>query len=110
RLMKRASPLEALQIDAQNCTSICATRSRGKSRWPDSTSLQGDLTSIGYKFTSDGKLLLESKDDMRRRGVPSPDEGDAVALCFTEPGGSPVPRSIAMNFNRRIEYQNAGWV
>jgi hypothetical protein len=77
---------------------------------PDSNSLQGDLTSIGYKFTSDGKLLLESKEDMRRRGVPSPDEGDAVALCFSEPGGSPVPRSIALNFNRAINYPNMGYV
>jgi hypothetical protein len=75
---------------------------------PDSNSLQGDLTSIGYKFTSDGRLLLESKEDMRRRGVPSPDEGDAVALCFTEPGGSPVPRSVATNFNRKIEFANHG--
>ena len=52
----------------------------GRLSLPDSTSLQGDLTSIGYKFTSDGKLLLELKEDMRRRGLPSPDEGDAVAL------------------------------
>ena len=80
----------------------------GEISLPDSTALQGDLTSIGYKFTSDGKLLLESKEDMRRRGVPSPDEGDAVALCFTEPNGSPVPRSIAMNFNRKIEYPEFG--
>jgi hypothetical protein len=50
------------------------------------------------------KLLHESKEDMRCRGVPTPDEGHAVALCFTEPGGLPVPRSIALNFNRRIEY------
>ncbi|WP_334375413.1 hypothetical protein [Bradyrhizobium sp. AZCC 1719] len=75
---------------------------------PDSNSLQGDLTSIGYKFTSDGRLLLESKEDMRRRGIPSPDEGDAVALCFTEPNGSPVPQSVAKNFNRKIEYPNYG--
>jgi hypothetical protein len=54
-------------------------------------------------ITSDGKLLLESKNEMPRRGVPSPDEGDAVALCFREPGGSSVPKSIALNFNRRIE-------
>ena len=77
---------------------------------PDSNSLQGDLTSIGYKFTSDGKLLLESKEDMRRRGVPSPDEGDAVALCFAEPGGSPVPRSIALNFDRKLDYPNMGYL
>jgi hypothetical protein len=86
------------------------TALQGSLSLPDSTSLQGDLTSVGYKFTSDGKLLLEAKEDIRRRGVPSPDEGDAVALCFTEPGGSPVPRSIAMNFNRRIEYPTQGYV
>ena len=83
---------------------------QGQISLPDSTSLQGDLTSIGYKFTSDGKLLLESKEDMRRRGIPSPDQGDAVALCFTEPNGSPVPRNVAINFNRKMEYQNMGYV
>src|SRR4051794_23440108 len=82
----------------------------GQISLPDSTSLQGDLTSIGFKFASDGKLLLESKEDMRRRGIPSPDEADAVALCFTEPNGSPVPNSITRNFNRRIEYPNMGIV
>jgi hypothetical protein len=39
---------------------------------------------------------------MRKRGMPSPDEGDAVALCFTEPDGSPYPQNIG--FNRKIEY------
>jgi hypothetical protein len=27
---------------------------------------------------------------------------------FSEPNGSPVPRSIAVNFNRRLEYPDAG--
>ena len=72
----------------------------GRFSLPDSDSLQADLVSCGYKFTSDGKLLLESKQDMRKRGVPSPDEGDAVALCFSEPDGSPFVRS--KNFNRNI--------
>jgi hypothetical protein len=31
---------------------------------------------------SDGRLLLESKDEMKKRGMPSPDEGDAVALTL----------------------------
>jgi hypothetical protein len=52
---------------------------------PDSDSLQADLVSCGYKYDSAGRIVLESKQDMRRRGVPSPDEGDAVALCFSEP-------------------------
>jgi hypothetical protein len=25
---------------------------------------------------------------MKKRGMPSPDEGDAVAICFSEPGGA----------------------
>jgi hypothetical protein len=30
-------------------------------------------------------LQIEKKEDMRRRGVPRPDEWDAVALTFAEP-------------------------
>src|SRR5262245_36731895 len=73
----------------------------GRLKLPDSDRLQADLVSVGYKFQSDGKLLLESKQDMRRRGMPSPDEGDAVALCFAEPMGSPLP---GKGFNRKISY------
>jgi hypothetical protein len=56
--------------------------------------------SCGYKYRSDGRLLLEAKEDMRKRGVPSPDEADAVALCFSEPDGSAIPRGS--NFNRDL--------
>jgi hypothetical protein len=70
--------------------------------------LGGDLISVGYKYTSDGKLLLESKEDMRKRGVPSPDDGDAAALCFTEPEGSPFPTNTG--FNRKIEYPSIAYV
>lgn len=52
---------------------------------PDSDSLHGDACGPGYKYDSQTRLQLESKDDMRRRGVPSPDEWDAVALTFAEP-------------------------
>lgn len=81
---------------------------QGRFDIPDSDSLQSDLTGPGYKFMSDGRLLLESKDDMRKRGMPSPDEGDAMALCFSEPEGSPFPRNA--NFNRKIEYPELGYV
>lgn len=33
----------------------------------------------------DGKILLESKEDMKERGLPSPNRGDALALTFAEP-------------------------
>jgi hypothetical protein len=73
---------------------------------PDSDALQADLVSCGYKYNSSGALVLESKDDMRRRGVPSPDEGDAVALCFSEPAGSPVIHN--KDFNRNLEDEYSG--
>jgi hypothetical protein len=80
---------------------------QGRLQLPDSDSLQADLISVGYKYQSDGKLLLEAKQDMRKRGVPSPDEGDAVALCFADPLGAPVR---GMGFNRRIEYAGGAYV
>ena len=52
---------------------------------PDSDSLQADACGPTYKFDSNSRLQLESKEDMARREVPSPDEWDAVALTFAEP-------------------------
>jgi hypothetical protein len=52
---------------------------------PDSDELHADLMAPGYKYDSNTRLLLESKEDMRKRGVRSPDGGDALALTFAEP-------------------------
>lgn len=52
---------------------------------PDSDSLQADACGPNYKYDSNTRLQMEKKEDMRRRGVPSPDEWDAVALTFAEP-------------------------
>lgn len=43
--------------------------------------LASQLTSMRYKFTSRGQIVIESKDDMRKRGMPSPDRADAVMLA-----------------------------
>jgi phage terminase large subunit len=42
--------------------------------------LRDALVAPRYSFSSDGRLRVESKDEMRRRGLASPDEGDAVCL------------------------------
>ena len=85
------------------------TALQGRFSIPDRDELQADLTSTGYGFNSEGRLVLESKEKMRQRGVPSPDEADAMALCFSEPEGSPIPRSMAMNWNRRITYPGSAY-
>ena len=42
--------------------------------------LRSELTAPTYKFNSSGRLVIESKEDMKKRGVPSPDVADALAL------------------------------
>lgn len=49
---------------------------------PDSDELLGDLTSLGYTFDSSGRLQIESKEALRKRGMKSPDTADALALTF----------------------------
>ncbi len=49
---------------------------------PDKDELHGDLCNLGYKYDSSGRLQIESKDDLKARGMPSPDTSDALALTF----------------------------
>jgi hypothetical protein len=44
--------------------------------------LETDLTGPGYRHDKQDRLLLESKEDMKKRGLDSPDDGDALALTF----------------------------
>lgn len=53
---------------------------------PDEDMLHGELCSLGFKETSTGQIQIEGKDDLRSRGLPSPDGADALALTMF--GGS----------------------
>ena len=55
---------------------------KGQVALPYHDILIGDLTTPKYVLTSNGKILIESKEDMRRRGEQSPDFGDAVVMAF----------------------------
>ena len=44
-----------------------------------------DLTSVEYHFTTSDQIQLESKEQMKKRGLASPDDGDALALTFAQP-------------------------
>lgn len=52
---------------------------------PDSDELHSDLCGPSYKFDSQSRRKLETKDEMRKRGIRSPDIADAMALTFAEP-------------------------
>lgn len=53
-------------------------------RLPNDAALISDLIAPQPAPTSKNKRLLESKKDMRKRGVRSPDGGDALAVTFAE--------------------------
>lgn len=65
---------------------------------PDRDDLHADLCNLGYKHKSNGQLLIESKDDLKKRGLPSPDLADALCLTFAlgQHGGvsSYIPRKM----------------
>jgi hypothetical protein len=44
--------------------------------------LETDLTGPGFRHNKRDQLVLESKEDMAKRGLASPDDGDALALTF----------------------------
>ena len=49
---------------------------------PKDDQLLSELTSVRYSFTSSGKMKAESKDEMRKRGLGSPDLADSFCLCM----------------------------
>jgi hypothetical protein len=58
---------------------------------PDDDALQADLQGPGFKYDSNQRLALEKKEDMKKRGVRSPDLADAIALTFAAPIGMEMP-------------------
>lgn len=48
---------------------------------PQDDILASQLQSIKWKTDSRGKIFMESKDDMRKRGLPSPDRADAAVMA-----------------------------
>ena len=52
---------------------------------PNDVSLKQDLAAPTYRFDVQDRLVLESKDELKSRGLPSPDLGDALALTFAYP-------------------------
>ncbi len=51
-------------------------------RIPRDDQLFAELVGPRFSFSSNGKMKVESKDEMRRRGLGSPDMADALCLTF----------------------------
>ena len=51
-----------------------------------SAKARGQLASLRYNTNPRGQTVVETKDELRKRGVPSPDFAESTMLCFA-PGG-----------------------
>lgn len=71
---------------------------------PDDKDLIADLSAPVYSITSNGRIKIESKTDMEKRGVRSPDLADAFCLTFAAPG------AFGQGVRTALKYDNRGIV
>ncbi|MEL0255307.1 MAG: hypothetical protein VW930_05100 [Burkholderiaceae bacterium] len=68
-------------------------------RLPNNDELASELAAPQYKYTSSGKIKIESKDEMRKRGIKSPDRADALALTMASSAASFSGSQSYMGYN-----------
>jgi hypothetical protein len=73
---------------------------------PKDSQLEIDLTGPGYHHDKLDRLVLESKEDMKKRELSSPDYGDALALTFAQPVAPARPK---VELNRAGSGTKFGW-
>ena len=76
---------------------------------PADNALISELTGIRYKYLSSGKLKIEGKDEMKKRGQRSPDVADAFVLTFAAQGAVAGGYSRGYNSNRVVK-PKTNWV
>ena len=76
---------------------------------PNDEALISEITAVRYKYQSTGKLKIESKDEMKRRGQRSPDCADAFVLSFAGDGAIAAGHSSRWNSRQSIQ-RDLSWV
>lgn len=78
-----------------------------KIKLPEDDELLEDLISPRYSYSSDGRLKIESKEEMRKRGLSSPDKGDVLCMLMLESDielhGSPGNTDWNKALNRNLQ-------
>ena len=70
----------------------------------DNQDLETDLTSIEYGYNNKNQILLESKENMKKRGMASPDYSDALALTFAENIG-PLAERQSTHVSSKLKHE-----
>lgn len=54
----------------------------GNIQIPNDDELMAQLANIKFKYTNKGQIQIEAKEEMKKRGLPSPDKADSLSLAF----------------------------
>ena len=73
---------------------------------PRDDGLRADLCAPRVEFMSDGRMKVESKQQLRSRGFASPDKGDALCLTFA-PAGMALQLGMGGQINSRTPVRRA---
>jgi phage terminase large subunit len=77
-------------------------------RLADDDELIGELVTPKFQILSSGKIKVESKDELKKRGVASPNRADAWLLTFAELG---IPQTYAPMYEPRQRIiGSTGWM
>ena len=76
------NPEQFLNLRAELFDGLRQRFQEGRIRIPDDPDLIAELSALRYSFSSSGQVRLESKDELRARGITSPDRADALMLAF----------------------------
>ena len=78
-----------LNLRAEGYWTLAERFNSGRISIPSDSQLIGELAAMRYGYDGQtNRLRIESKDDMRKRGLPSPDKADALMLAFLPPAGT----------------------
>ena len=97
RLKEQGFPIKGINVARRASQDTIFANVRAEGYWrlkelfasgqiaiPNDQQLMGELAALRYSYDSQGRVLMESKDAMRQRGLPSPDKADALMLAFLE--------------------------
>ncbi|MYC32936.1 MAG: hypothetical protein F4X64_07140 [Chloroflexi bacterium] len=73
-----------LNLRAEGYQSLARRFRDHRIRIPRDAELIAELATLRYEYDSRGRLLMESKASIRRRGARSPDKADALMLAFLD--------------------------
>lgn len=77
---------------------------------PKDEKLIQEMLAPRYSYTSSGKIKIESKEDMKKRGINSPDRADAVCLTLARDNVIALKGGKQQNWNKPIRRNMRGIV